>query len=112
MLKRKSKKPNIYWHIIDSDDFLRTSTLPLVYIDIFGYRHERYNNRRREDKLRENFGNTFNYSFYEFSIRLGSSLFGKNILEINLISNQQEMLKYMHQEWSGPKTFIKGVLLK
>lgn len=112
MLKRKSRKPNIYWDLIDGDDFFRTSTLPLIYIDVFMCKHERYNNRRSGDTREGHFGNIFNYSFWEFSIRLGSKFFNKYILDISLISNQKEMLKYMHQEWSGPKTFIKGTLLK
>lgn len=111
-MKIKSKKPNIFWHFIDSDDFLRTSTLPLIYVDFFISKHERHNNRRKDDTRELHFGNLFSYSFKEFTIRLGSSLFGKSILDVSVISNQHEYLKYLHQEWDGAKTFIKGAILK
>lgn len=109
LLKRKSTKPNIFWHFIDSDDFLRTSTLPLIYIDIFYSKHKRYNTRRSSDITQFN---VFNYCFKEFTIRLGSSLFGKKILDVSIVNNQHEYLKYLHQEWYGPKSFIKGALLR
>lgn len=95
-IKRDIKLPNIVWHRFN----LQSWHVPNLWIDFGTVRHKRKSSPN------------FNYDVREFYIQLGSAFISKDIIGISLFTNQSQMLKYLHQEWSLTKELIQGMLIK
>jgi hypothetical protein len=100
MLKRKTTKPNVFWYKFDLEGYW----VPRLFVD-FGF-----TDFDRDSPMYPK--GRFHYKFKSIWIRLGCGFIADKVLHLEIVSNQKQFLKYMHQEWFMTKELLQGALFR
>lgn len=79
-------KPALYWEKFN----LETWATPVLFFDFWFFNTSRKSGR-------------FNYHIKGFTFRIGSGLFGDDILDLTFTLNNDEYKRYLAQEWEPIK---------